>query len=389
MNRDIRQESETEFDPVAEARSIIPALRAVSDAGEADRTAHPSAIAAIREAGLSRLLAPRKFGGYEMSPSAHIRTCRVTAHGCPAASWVHMVCGAHTYVAGRYPEKCQEEIFEGNPDVLIPGTLAPQGSARKVDGGWLVSGRWQFGSGVDHGSWLLLGAKCVAEDGEAPLPPIHVFAPKAEIEIDDTWHTLGMRGTGSKDLVAQEVFVPEYRAMPTGPVFDGSFEGDAGALYRLPVVGGLSAMLAATVLGMTERGIGQFIDVTRVREDVYVGGGKAEKVGIQMRVAEAQGEVEVASMLVEKNCSLLDDAMTLNEPPMSAVAQVQIHWNSSYAVELCRRATERVFAVAGAHAIYDTSELQRLHRDISTACHHAIVDFDGIKETRGRLELGL
>ena len=148
-------------------------------------------------------------------------------------------------------------------------------------------------------------------------------------------------------------------------------------------------MLSATVLGMTERGILEFVDMTKIREDVYVGGSKAAKAGVQMRVAEAQGELELAALLVERNCDLLDAGMADGNPPMDTASRAQIRWNSSYAVELCRRATERVFAVAGAHAIYDKSELQRLHRDVNTACHHAIVDFDSIKEVRGRLSLGL
>jgi alkylation response protein AidB-like acyl-CoA dehydrogenase len=235
----------------------------------------------------------------------------------------------------------------------------------------------------------LLGAKGVADEGADPIPPVHVFVPKCDIEVDDTWYTLGMRATGSKDIVASDVFVPEYRSLLTGRMFNGTFEGDTGPLYRLPVVGGLSSMLAGTVVGMTERGIEAFIDVTKVREDIYAGGGKAEKVGIQMRVAEAQGEIELASMLVDRNCQLLDDAMAKNEPPMSVPDQTQLQWNASYAVELCRRATERVFAVAGAHVVYDTSELQRLFRDVNTACHHAIIDFDGIREARGKLALGV
>ena len=377
------------FDPVAAARSVIPALQKTSANSENLRHVDPSAMATIRDAGLSRMLSPERFGGYELPPSAHIQSCAIVAHGCPAASWVHMVCGAHTFVAGRYSPACQEEIFDTGPDVLIPGTLAPQGTARRIDGGWILSGRWQFGSGVDHGPWLLLGAKCVAENGEDPLPPIHVFVPKDEVEVDDTWYTLGMRGTGSKDLVSEDLFVPEYRTLPTNEMFGGTFEGDVGPLYRLPVAGGLATMLAATVVGMTERGIGAFVDMTKVREDIYMGGGKAASAGIQMRVAEAQGELELAATLIEKNSHILDNAMAENVSPMDLTSRAQIRWNASYAVELCRRATERVFAVAGAHSIYDGSELQRLHRDVNTACHHAIVDFDSIKEVRGRLSLGL
>ncbi|MBT3534161.1 MAG: hypothetical protein HN478_09790, partial [Rhodospirillaceae bacterium] len=213
--------------------------------------------------------------------------------------------------------------------------------------------------------------------------------PTADIQIDDTWFTLGMRGSGSKDLVAEDVFVPSHRTMPTVALFMGTFSGSAGPLYHLPVMGGLASMLAGTVLGMAEAGLAQFVDATRIRRDIYAGGSKAAKTGIQMRVAEAGGELASAHMLVERNCDLLDAAVIANEPPLDLTARVQIRWNAAYAVELCRRATERIFAAAGAHAIYDDHPLQRLHRDINTACHHAIVDFDGVAELKGRVELGL
>ena len=214
------------FDPVGAARAIIPVLKESAERSESQRCVDSAAIQALQQSGLSRMLAPASLGGYELSPSAHIRSCRILAEGCSAASWVHMVCGAHTYVLGRYPQQCQEEVFDGNPDILLPGTLAPQGKARQTTGGWVLNGRWQFASGVDHGDWLLIGAKAVADDGETGLMSVHVFVPKSDLTVLDTWHTLGMRGTGSKDLVADDVFVPDHRAMETPLMFNGDFEGD-------------------------------------------------------------------------------------------------------------------------------------------------------------------
>jgi 3-hydroxy-9,10-secoandrosta-1,3,5(10)-triene-9,17-dione monooxygenase len=379
----------SEFNPTAAARAILPTLKETTLASEEGRQVAAPAVAALAQSGLSRMLTPIAHGGFEVSPSEHIRSCRILAEACSATAWVHMVCGAHNYVLGRYPEECQQEVFDGNPDALIPGTLAPQGLARQVAGGWILNGRWQFASGVDHGDWLLIGAKGVAENGQDALPPVHVFLPKRDIKVLDTWHTLGMRGTGSKDLLAEDVFVPAHRSMATPSMFNGDFAGDVGDVYRLPVAGGLAAMLSATVLGIAERGLNQFVDATRVREDVYHGGSKAEKASVQLRVAESRGELEVAALLVNKNCDLFDQALATSHPVMDLEQRAAIRWNAAYIVELCRRATERVFAAAGAHAIYNDSSLQSVYRDINTASHHGIVDFDGIAETRGKIELGL
>lgn len=378
-------------DPITAAHTVLPVLAEHSAAGEMARSVHPAAMAAIKDAGLSRMLAPKRFGGMELPPSAHVRSCIALAHGCSAAAWVHMVCGAHTYVVGRYPEECQREVFGETPDVLVPGTLAPQGKAVKVAGGWRLSGRWQFGSGVDHGPWLLLGALVVDEAGGEPAGAIHAIVPTEEITVDDTWFTLGMRGSGSKDLVADEVFVPEHRTMPTRELFRGDFEGgpEIGPLYRLPVMGGLATMLAGAVLGMTQHGLEQFIGAVGSRREAYSGNSKAGKPGVQMRLAEALAEANHAGMLIEQNCAMLDIALAENCPPLETERAAAIRWNAAYAVELCRRATERVYAIAGANATRDSDPLQRWYRDINTASHHAICDFDAALEMKGRLTLGL
>ncbi len=371
------------------SRAVVPVLEACSPASEDARRVEPEAMAAIQAAGLSRLLTPERFGGSEAPVSTHVPSCTELARGCAAASWVHMVCGAHTFVVGRYPEACQEEVFGPTPDVLIPGALAPQGRAERVAEGWELNGRWQFGSGVDHGPWVVLGAQTIDVE-EHGVPAIHLVIPRADITIDDTWHTLGMRGTGSRDIVAEAVFVPEHRVMPTRELFRGDFEGHAGPLYRLPVMGALASMLAGNVVGIAQRGLDGFVGATRVREEVYTGTAKAQKASIQMRIAESLGEVELAQSLVDKNCELLDAAMHARRPPpIDRETIAALRWNAAYAAELCRRSTERVYAAAGAGATHNRNALQRWFRDINTACHHAIVDFDGMLEARGRMALGL
>lgn len=376
----------------AAAAAILPILEEASPEAERNRSVAPEAIRAIQEAGLSRLMTPKRFGGAEAPASAHIQSCITLAHGCAAAAWVHMVCGAHTYVVGRFPEACQRDVFDASPDVLIPGALAPQGKAHRVDGGWRLSGRWQFGSGIDHGPWLLLGA-VARQTSEGDPMGLNLVLPKARVEVLDTWRTLGMRGSGSQDIVAEDVFVPDSHAMPTLELFRGNFAVEAGqdmgALYRLPVMGGLATMLAGVLVGMTERGLERFTEAARTRIEVYSGRPKSGRVGLQMRLAEALGEAQLARMLVERNCELLDAAMLADDPPLSVDASAQIHWNAAHASEICRRAADRAYAAAGANAAFDDNPLQQWRRDIETATHHAICDFDGALEMRGRVALGL
>jgi alkylation response protein AidB-like acyl-CoA dehydrogenase len=377
------------IDAVAVARAIAPRLAAVSAEGERLRRLHPDAVAALRESGLSRLLTPRRFGGHEAPIREQILACAELGRACSAASWVTMVCGAHTFVLGSFPEACQEEVL-ADPDVLIAGTLASQGTVERVDGGWRLDGRWQFASGVDHSPWLLIGARQVKDEDDADrIRNAHVVVPKADLVVDDTWYTLGMRGTGSKDLVAESVFVPAGRAMPTGALFTGTSPHARAPLYRLPVLAGLSSMLAGSVVGTAERGIELFVETTRGRRDVYGGSGKAASPALQRRIAESSAELASARACLGRICERFDAAMAADRPPLAVATRAAIRFDAAYAVELSRRAVGRLYDAAGAHAVYDASVLQRVQRDLQTASHHAIVDFDGVSEIAGRIALGL
>lgn len=377
-------------DLVLAARALVPRLEATSEASEQARRLDPAAVLAMRETGLSRLLVPRRFGGYELSIRAQILTCRETALGCSATSWVQMVCGAHDFVLGGFAEECLGELFADGPDMLVPGTLSPQGTVTRAPGGWRLEGRWQFCSGVDLSPWIMIGARQtdVASDPD-PWRVVHVIARKQDVEIDDTWHVLGMRGTGSKDVVARGAFVPIHRSMPTVPLFTGLSPHASSAVYRLPVLPVLASMLAGSVLGMAERGYRAFLERTRVRQDVYVGGAKAASPGIQRRLSEARAELDAAERLLLAICDRWEELMAEDRPPIAIERRVGMRWDAAYVVELCRRAVERLFAAAGAHAVYDPSELQRVYRDVNTASHHAIVDLDNCAELAGKALLGL
>jgi alkylation response protein AidB-like acyl-CoA dehydrogenase len=373
------------FDYMAAARAIQPRLLATTDSSERLRRLDDDAAAALRESGLARLITPRQFGGFEMSPSAHIRSCAELAHSCSAASWVLMVCVAHDYIVGRFPPACQKEIYDGDADNLIAGALSPQGEIERVKDGWRLNGRWQFGSGSDHSPWLILGARVVNPTSDDYLI-YQVMVPRADVELDDTWHTLGLRGTGSKDMVVSNAFIPAYRAMPTYPTFLGLSPHADAATYRLPVYAALSSMLSGSVLGMAERGLGHFIEKTSARKNAY-GASKADSTNMQQRVAESMAEISAARRLLENMCDRFDTAMAADQPPMPAKDRIQFRWDAAYIVELSRRAIERLFATSGAHGVYEGNPVYRAYRDINTACHHAVVDFDTVSALRGQMAL--
>jgi len=374
--------------------SVLPVLATHREATEAARSAAPESIAALKAAGLSRLLTPLVNGGQGATLRAQLHACAETARACPASSWVMMVCGAHNWISGSFSAQCRAEMFDADPNLFIAGTLASQGQFKKTEGGWLLSGRWQFCSGVDHSPWLLIGAMRAKDSSGGPAS-LHVMLPRDEVAVDDTWHTLGLRGSGSKDVVLKDVFVPAHRAEATGKLFSGRSphidDHDNSGLYRVPVLCSLSAQLAGAVLGMAREMLSLFIEKTRVRPDIYSGegsGAKARSGTMQRRVAEASGEIVTAELLLGRNCDIFDKIAEANEP-VDNEAMALMRWQSAYAVELCRRAVERLYAGAGAHAAYNDSPMQQYYRDVMMASHHAAIDMDGAAELQGMSILGV
>ena len=385
--------SETRDDQAA-IGSVLPMLAAHRDETEAGRSVSPESIAALKAAGLARLMTPVNNGGSGATLRAQVYACSELARACPASSWVLMVCGAHNWMSGGFSQQCRSELFDDAANLMIPGTLASQGQFKKAEGGWRLSGRWQFCSGVDHSPWLLIGAGRAKNSVGGP-GSLHVMLPRSDVEVDDTWHTLGMCGSGSKDVVLDDVFVPAHRAEATGALFSGRSphvnDHVNSGLYMIPVLCSLSTQLGGTVLGMAREMLSLFIEKTRVRTDIYSGegsGAKARRGTMQRRVAEAQGEITSAELLLARNCDLFDEIAAAKEV-VDDEAQSLMRWQSSYAVELCRRAVERLYAGAGAHAAYNDSLMQQYYRDVVMASHHAAIDMDSAAELQGMTLLGI
>ena len=277
-------------------------------------------------------------------------------------------------------------VFGDGRDGLVAGTLSSQGTARAVESGVSVDGRWQFCSGVDHADWVMLG--CADAASRAPI--VHVVVPRAELEVDDTWHVMGLQGTGSKDVVAHDLFVPAHRTIDTKILFRGASPyaaNHATNLYRLSAEAMLSVSVATAVLGSAKFALRQFIERTRERRVILTGARKAEHGPTQVRLAEAAAEIHSADLLLHDVLGEFDRLMATGER-FDNSHRVRAKWQAAYSVELCRRAVGRMFAGSGAHAVYTPSALQAAFRNVNVGAQHASVDFDNSAElyARARLE---
>jgi 3-hydroxy-9,10-secoandrosta-1,3,5(10)-triene-9,17-dione monooxygenase len=369
------------------ASAISPTLAEHARECDALRKLTAESMAALVGAGMFRIPQPRRVGGYELSLRTLADAVTSLSEACPASGWVLMVMGAHHWCMGSFPEPAQDEVFGEGRNGLVAGTLSSQGTAKAVDGGWRVDGRWQFCSGVDHSNWVILGCA----DAATRAPIVHVVAPRAELEVDDTWHVMGLQGTGSKDVLAHDLFVPLHRAIDTRILFRGASPhaaNHATNLYRLSAEAMLSLSVSTAVLGSAKFALRQFIERTRERKVILTGARKAEHGPTQVRLAEAAAEIRCADLLIHDVLSEFDRLMTSGEH-FDNLHRVRAKWQAAYAAELCRRAVARMFSGSGAHAVYTPSALQSAFRNVNVGAQHASIDFDNSAEAYARVRLEL
>jgi alkylation response protein AidB-like acyl-CoA dehydrogenase len=369
------------------AAAIAPTLHAHARECDAARQLTPESMAALTDAGMFRIPQPRRVRGYELSLRTLADTVTFLSESCPSSGWVLMVMGAHHWCMGSFSEAAQDDVFGDGRDGLVAGTLSSQGTASAVDGGFRVDGRWQFCSGVDHAHWVILGCA----DPSTHRPSVHLVVPRADLEVDDTWHVMGLQGTGSKDVVAHNVFVPSHRALDTRILFRGASPHASNHptnLYRLSAEAMLSVSVATAVLGSAKFALHQFIERISERRVILTGARKAEHGPTQVRLSEAAAEIHSADLLLHDILGEFDRLMTTGET-FDNDHRVRAKWQAAYAAELCRRAVARMFSGSGAHAVYTPSALQAAFRNINVGAQHASIDFDNSAEAYARVRLGL
>ena len=354
------------------ARDLVPRLAERAEEATAARQVPAATIAEYHEAGILRILQPRRFGGLQGRFSLFSRIVEELTYGCVSSAWVYAVLGEHQWIVASYPEQAQIDVWGDDPLAVAASSLVPRAAAVRTAGGWRLSGRYPFSSGCDAAQWALIGA-FLGEVGD-PKGIAYLLVPLGEVEIIDDWHVLGLLGTGSKSLVLNDVFVPEHRVVMVADMFAGTVPGAAvhpdypvvraprGYLlpYSLPTVcvalGGRALDVAcASLAGRVSRG------VTRLADSELV----------QVTVGEAAAAIDAATLLLHTGRDVataeIDTGRRIAEHEAMrgrrdmVYAQHQVAW-----------AVERLCELSGARSVYDADPLQQIRRDVMTMLtHHA------------------
>jgi alkylation response protein AidB-like acyl-CoA dehydrogenase len=291
-------------DLLSRATAIRTLVREQAEQTEADRTVSADAIARMRDAGLFRIMQPKIYDGYEYGFDTLVKLAAVVGAGCGSAGWVYGLSAVHQWLVALFPKQAQDEFF-ADRDVIAAGSYAPVGKAVAADGGYRLTGNWSFTSGCDHATWVVLGGMIPPAGEGAPPRPAFFLLPRADVSYDDTWFTMGLAGTGSKNTIATDVFVPAHRMVPVADLMTGTTPGAAvhsNPLYRQAMLCTIPFTLIAPILGVAQGALSDFIEMAKVRttRGAVAGGNNrmAEFATIQSRVAHATRSIEAARLLI-------------------------------------------------------------------------------------------
>ena len=366
---------------------LIPDVRQRADAAEKERRVPAETMASLRKAGLFRAFVPRVYGGDERTLSEVLDAMTDLAAACPSTAWVGALFSIHTIAACWLEKKGQDEIFGAGPDVLVASSVAPMGTLVAADGGYRLAGKWSFSSGIEHASWVIVGANLKSDSESTPPDYVFCFVRASDVTIIDDWHVAGLRGTGSKSVELEEVFVPRHRVVLLKTVQDGTAPGLAihrQPFYRLPWYPVFICAFPAVGLGTALAMIEGFRDHIRARVDGFSGIAFQTTAGSAVRMAEAAAAIDAARLVFRRDLAALDRAAQEDRALRPGESE-RIMYDAPFIMDACSRAALQLFRGSGGKALYETHPLQRHFRDIHAMTQHVAMDLDRAGETYGRL----
>lgn len=377
-------------DLVERAAALRPLLEQHRAEGEQERRLADQSIAALDEAGLFRAWVPRRFGGLETDLRTVMDATAEVTRGDAAAGWLVLILGCGDWLTGLFPDQAQEEVFGTDPNTKVCQVLTPKAAARRVDGGWEVSGSWAPASGCLHSGWAMLGMS-LPEHGDEPSGAAFGLIPMSELRVKDTWFTLGMRGTGSNLLIGENVFVPDHRVLRREPATRGAFPRglNDSPRYRTALIPTLATFLIAPLLGMAEEALAHVLSQADHKGIAFTSYERQrDSTAFQLAVAEASTKIDVARLIAHRSAAVVDGhALSGTHPDYLERARLRQH--SSHAVRQCREAVDDLVSAYGAAALSESDPLHAILRDIQTASRHALAHPASNAELFGRALLGV
>jgi branched-chain amino acid transport system ATP-binding protein len=376
-------------DVMARARRVAEVLRERAEETSKVRRIPENTIQDLWDADLWYLLKPRKFGGPELRPSMMYDVASELGRGDGSAAWVFAIMSIHDLFMAYFPEQAQAEYWA--TPTLSASSFAPGGKGTPASGGFRLSGKWSFCSGIDNAQWVLLGAVVGMVSTDPPIPDIRfMMLPIADVQIIDDWHVIGLRGSGSKSVVVNDVFVPEHRMISLAEISNGTSPGSflhASPLYRVPAWAVFPFTISSSAAGIARGAFDVFVDEMKVRETAYDHAPMSKKPGVHMRLAEAGALIDSSSLLYNRSLSETM-ARIYSGDPLSIEFRVRNRRDQGFSIQMARQAAELLFNAQGGKGLHDSNPVQRAFRDLEAMQAHIVGGWDMPALNYGAVTLG-
>ncbi len=358
-------------DLLQKARDLQPVLRERAAQCKADRKIPDQTVQDFHKAGFFKILQAEQYGGYAMDPQVFYEVGLVIAEACMSSAWVLGVVAVHNWQLALFDDQAAQDVWGSDPSVLISSSYAPVGKVTPVEGGFKLSGRWSFSSGSQHCKWVFVGA--VVPTPEAPFDMANYrtfLVPIEDYKIVDNWDVVGLQGTGSHDVVVEDVFVPEHR---THKVIDG-FNCDnpgnavnAAPLYCMPFMQVFVRAVCTATLGALEGQLQNFIEVakTRVAGPVPMRDDPMAKI----LAAEVHSEIAQMKLVMHRNFDAMMDC-TRSGRPIPVDDRIRYRYESAIVADTCLALSSKLLKAAGSSGIRNGSPLLAAHLDILASQAH-------------------
>jgi alkylation response protein AidB-like acyl-CoA dehydrogenase len=377
---------------MARARAIAELARERAQQTEADRRVGEDMIERMRQADLFRVMQPQAYGGFEYGFDVFFELVAAIARGCGSTGWVYGLLASHQWLITCFPRAAQDEVWQDR-SALAAGTYAPVGQAVAADGGYRLTGTGSFCSGCDSAQWQLLGGMIPQPDGAAK--PGFFLMPTADCGIDDNWRTMGLAGTGSKNIVVRDVLVPAHRTVAFAELADATapgMRGNPNPLYRQSFLAVLPITIVSPVLGMAEGALADFLAMAGVRttRGAVAGDNRrmAELTTVQLRAAEASALIDAARLLMTRDLAQALATATRGEA-IGIDVRLRNRRDQAFCVRLLVQAIDALFLAAGGQGLFLEQPLQRAWRDAHAAASHISLNWDSTGSMYGQHLLGL
>ena len=377
---------------IARAKALIPRLRERASRTEELRRLPPETERELHESGLFRILQPKRVGGSELDYVALVDGADAIGQADASVAWNWANLASHHWMLAMFDKRAQDVVWSKDADALIASSfIFPAGRARKVDGGYVLRGRWPFSSGVDSSEWNML-ASVVSTEDEADGIEYRIFVVnKRDYKILDTWDATGLRGTGSNDVEVNDAFVEEPMTLAVSDLDGGPTPGSAvnpNALYQLPVFSLFPYVLSGVALGNAQACLDDYVDIARHRASTYNRAKVGDLQSTQIKIAEASAKIDAARVIMRSTCiEAMAEARRCHIPDMAA--KTKCRRDGAFAVNLCTEAVSLLFSASGARGLFTSGVLQRQFRDAHAINSHIAFNFDAAGTNYGRVALGL